>query len=224
MGIYWVLFGGSVNLSIHLKYNLLCYEAESLQFLEPLGCEGISFSSSNPWNLLGLPLPKSFLSHQLVQFSSDTQSCPTLCNPMDCSTPDFPVHHQLKELTCPSCPSCPSSWWCHPTISSSVIPFSSHPQSFPASGSFQMSQFFTSSGQSNRVSVSALVLPMNIQDWFPLELISSRIGWLNLLAAQWVSSLLQHPSSKASIPWCSAFSIVQLSHPYTTSWKNHSFD
>ena len=93
MGIYWVLFGGSVNLSIHLKYNLLCYEAESLQFLEPLGCEGISFSSSNPWNLLGLPLPKSFLSHQLVQFSSDTQSCPTLCNPMEL---------QHSRLPCPS--------------------------------------------------------------------------------------------------------------------------
>ena len=66
--------------------------------------------------------------------------------------------------------SCPLSRWCHPTISSSVIPFSSHLQSFPASGSFQMSQFLTSGGQSTGVSPSASVLPMNIQDWFPLGL------------------------------------------------------
>jgi len=65
--------------------------------------------------------------------------------------------------------SCPSSTWCHPTTSSSVVPFSSHLQSFPASGSFPMSQFFTSGGQSTGVSASASVLPMNIQDWFPLD-------------------------------------------------------
>ena len=64
--------------------------------------------------------------------------------------------------------SCPLSWWCHPTISSSVIPFSSCLQCFPASGSFQMSQFFASGGQSIRVSASAPVLSMNVQDWFPL--------------------------------------------------------
>ena len=64
--------------------------------------------------------------------------------------------------------SCPLSQWCHPTISSSVIPFSSHLQFFPASGSFQMSQFFESGGQNTGVSVSASVLPMNIQDWLPL--------------------------------------------------------
>ena len=79
----------------------------------------------------------------------------------------------------PSCPSstpgaclnsCPLSWWCHPTISSSVIPFSSCLQSFPASGSFLKSQFFASGGQSIGASASASVLPMNIQDWFPLGL------------------------------------------------------
>ena len=64
--------------------------------------------------------------------------------------------------------SCPLNWWCHPTISSSVIPFSPHLQSFPASGSFPMSQFFTSGGQSIGVSASASVLPMNTQDWFSL--------------------------------------------------------
>ena len=69
------------------------------------------------------------------------------------------------------------SWWCHPTISSSVIPLSSCLQSFPASGSFQMSQFFTSGGQSIGVSASASVLPMSIQDWFPL----GWTGWISLL-------------------------------------------
>ena len=76
---------------------------------------------------------------------------------MDCSTPGFPLHHQL-----------PSSWWCHPTISSSVIPFFSCLQSFPASGSFPMSQFFASGGQSIGASASVWVLSMNIQGWFPL--------------------------------------------------------
>ena len=125
-----------------------------------------------------------FLKHQLdhtlqlnwyfIQFSSVTQSCPTLCDPMDCSMPGFPP--------CPSpspgvhSNSCPSSQWCHPTISSSVIPFSSCLQSFPASGSFPTSQFFISCGQSIRVSASPSVLPMNIQDWFPL----GWTGWISL--------------------------------------------
>ena len=72
--------------------------------------------------------------------------------------------------------SCPLNRWCDPIISSSVVPFSSCPQSFPASGSFQMSQFFTSGGQSIGVSASTSVLPMNIQDWFPLRW----IGWISL--------------------------------------------
>ena len=85
----------------------------------------------------------------------------------------------------PPCPSstptvhpnlCPLSQWCHPTISASVIPFSSCPQSFPASGSFQMSQLFASGGQSIGASASASVLPMNIQGWFPLGL----TGWISL--------------------------------------------
>ena len=74
--------------------------------------------------------------------------------------------------------SCPLSWWCHPTISSSVIPFSSHLQSFPASGSFPVSQLFASGGQSIGVSASASVLPMNIQDWFAL----GWTGWISLLS------------------------------------------
>ena len=107
--------------------------------------------------------------------------------------------------------SCPLSRWCHPTISSYVVPFSSCLQSFPASGSFQMSQFFTSGGQSIGASASASVLPMNIQDWSPLRL----SGWISLQS----KSLLQHHSSKASILQCSAFFIVQLSCPYMTTGK-----
>ena len=94
-----------------------------------------------------------------------------------------PCGLQYTILPCPSptpdvySNSCPLSRWCHPTISSSVIPFSSHLQSFPASGSFSMSQFFASGGQSIGVSASASVLPMNIQDWFPL-------GWTYLISLQ----------------------------------------
>ena len=103
------------------------------------------------------------VSHRL-QFSSMAQLCLTLCDSMDHSTPGLPVHHQLPEFT----NSCPLSWWCHPIISSTVIRFSSCLQLFPASGSFLMSQLFTSGGQSIGVSASASVLPMNTQDWFPL--------------------------------------------------------
>ena len=108
---------------------------------------------------------------------------------------------------------CPLSWWCHPTISSSVIPFSSCPQYFPASGSFQMSQLFTSGGQSIGVSASTSVHPMNTQDW--------SLGWTGWISLQskGLKSLLQHHSSKASILWCSTFFIVQLSHPYMTTGK-----
>ena len=97
---------------------------------------------------------------------------------------------------------------CHPFLPS-------RPQSFPASGSFQMSQFFTSGGQCIGVSASGSVLPINIQD----QLIF-RIDWLDLLAVQGtLKSLLQHHSSKASILLLSAFFIVQLSHPYMTTGK-----
>ena len=144
-------------------------------------------------------------------FSSVAQLCPT-------------VQPHWLQRTRPPCPSstprlysnsCKLSWWCHPTISSSVIPFSSCLQSFPASRSFQMSQFFTTGGQSIEVSASASVLPMNIQDWFPL-------GWMSWISLQskGLSSLLQHHSSKASILWRSAFFIVQLAHPYMTTGKS----
>ena len=109
--------------------------------------------------------------------------------------------------------SSPSSRWCHPTVSSSVIFFSSCLQSFPASGFFQMSQLFASGGQSIAVLTSASVLPMNIQDWFPL-------GWTGWTFVQGTfKSLLQHHSSKTSILLCSAFFKVQLSHSYMTTVK-----
>ena len=113
---------------------------------------------------------------------------------------------QHARLPCPSptpgvySNSCPLHWWCHPTISSSVVPFSSHLQSFPASRSFPMSQFFTSGSQRIGVWASASVFSMNIQDWFPLGL----TGWISL-QSKGLSSFLQHHISKASILWHSAF-------------------
>ena len=128
-----------------------------------------------------------------------------------------------SQHTRPPCPSptprvhqnsCQSSWWYHPTILSSVIPFSSCPQSFPASRSFQMSQLFTSGGQRIGASALASVLPMNIQGWSPLGLTG-----LISLKSMGLSSLFQHHSSKASVLQCSAFFMVQLSHLYMTTRK-----
>ena len=116
--------------------------------------------------------------------------------------------------------SCPSSWWCHPTISSSVICFSSCPQSFPASGSCPTSQFFASDGQSTGVSDSASVLPMNIQDWFPL-------GWTGWISLQSVQGTLK-VFSKTTVQKHQFFSAQLFYSPTFTSihdyWKNHSFD
>ena len=122
----------------------------------------------------------------------------------------------------PPCPSptprlysntCPLSQWCHLTISSSVIPFSSCPQTFPASGSFQMSQLFTSGGQSMGVSASTCVLPMNTQVWSPL----AWTGWISLqsegLSRVFSNTTVQkHHSSALSF-------IVQISHPFMSTGK-----
>ena len=122
-------------------------------------------------------------------------SCVQLCNP-------WPEAHQASLSITNSWSlliSCPSSQWCHLTISSSVVPFSCL-QSFPESGSFVVSQFFASGGQSIGISASAPVLPMNIQDWFSLGLTG-----LILLAVQGtLKRFFQHHSSKASIFWHSA--------------------
>ena len=136
------------------------------------------------------------------------------------SDPLQPHGLQHARLPCPSptpgacSSSCPSSRWCHPTSSSSVVPFSSCLQSSPSSGSFPMSQLFASGGQS--IGASASVFPMNIQDWFALGL----TDWLDLLVVHGaLKSLLQLPSSEASILWRSAFFMGQLSHPYMTTGK-----
>ena len=105
-----------------------------------------------------------------VQFSSVTQSCPTLYNPMNHSTPGLPVHHQLLESTQTHV------HWVGDAIQPSHPLLSPSPQSFPVSGSFQMSQLFASGGQSIGVSASASVLPMNTQDWSPL----GWPGWISL--------------------------------------------
>ena len=127
---------------------------------------------------------------------------------------------QHTRLPCPSlfprvCLNwCPLSRRCHPTILSSVVPFSSCLQSFSASRSFPMSWLFTSGGQNIGASASASVFPMNIQ------FISFRIDWFDLFAIQGtLKSFLQHHSSKASILWRSAFVMVQLSHLYISGNK-----
>ena len=126
---------------------------------------------------------------------------------------------QHAKLPCPSptpracSDSCLLSRWCYPTVSSSVVPFSSCLQSFPASGSFPMSLFFPSGGQS--IGALASVFPINIQSWFPLGLTSL----ISLLSKGLFKSLLQHHNFKALILRRSAFFMVQLSHPYMTTGK-----
>ena len=157
-----------------------------------------------------IPLSLGILANFLVwilsvQFSSVTQSCPALCDPMGCSTPGLPVYHQLLELL---------KLMCHPTILSSVVPLFSCLQSFPVSGSFQMSQLLTSGGQSIGVSASISVLSMNTQDWYPL----GWTGWISL-QTKGLSRVSSNTSSKASTLQRSAFFIVKLSHPYMTTGK-----
>ena len=146
------------------------------------------------------------LPYQLrLHFSSVAQSCPPLCHLI------ARAHQASLSITnSRSLFKFMSSRWCHPTVSSSVIPFSSCLQSFPASGSFQMSQFFALGGQSVGFSPSGSVLSMNIHEWFPFGL----TGWISL------QSKGQYHSSKASILQCSAFFIVRLSHPYMTTGKS----
>ena len=142
-------------------FCLLCYD---FPLLAPESHAPSGHHLLPPSSLCGLS--------RTVKFSSVTQSCLTL----------RPYGPQYARPPCPSSTprvysnSCPLSWWCHPIISSSVIPFFSCLQSFPASGSFQMSQLFASGGQSIWVSVSTLVLPMNTQGWSPL----GWTGWISL--------------------------------------------
>ena len=146
----------------------------------------------------------------MYSFSSVTQPCPTLCNPMDCSMPGLPVHHQLPEFT-----QTHVHW-----ISDAIQP--SHPLSSPSPPAFNLSQH---QGLFQRVSSShqvAKVLKFQLQHQSSeySGLISFRVDWLDLLVVQGtLKSLLQHHSSKASILLCSAFFMVQLSHPYMTTGK-----
>ena len=132
---------------------------------------------------------------------------------------------QQARVPCPSpttraCSnSCPSSQRGHPTISSSVVPFSSCLPSFPASGSFQMSQFFTPGSQNTGASASASVLPMNVQDWFPL-------GWTGWISLQ--SKGLSRVFLNNTVQIISSLAFSSFYNPTLTSihdyWKNHSFD
>ena len=146
----------------------------------------------------------------MIAFSSVAQSCPTL---------SLQAHEmQHTRLSCPSpipgAYSCPLSRWCHPTISSSVIPFSSCLQSFPTSGSFQVSHFFASGGQSIGASASASVLPMIIQDWSPL----GWTGWISL-QSKGLSRVFSNTTVQKHQFFSTQLSSHSNSHPYMTTRK-----
>ena len=162
----------------------------------------------NFWNFK-IGLFSAQLESKRFQCSSVTQSCRTLCNPMNRSTPGHPVQHQLLEAT-------------QTHVSDDIQP--SYPllspfsclQSFPASGShWKISQFLASSGQNIGASASTSVLPMNIQDWFP----SGWTGWISL-QFKGLSMVFYNCGLKTSVLQSSAYFIVQLSHPYITTGKN----
>ena len=144
-----------------------------------------------------------------VQFSSFVQSCPTLCNPMDCSTPGSPVHQQLLELAQTHVHWVGHRWWCHLTISSSVVTFSFCLSSFPTPGSFPMSQFFASSGHCIGASASTSALPINIQDWFHL-------GWTRWISLQWLSRVFSNTTLKS-------ISFLAWSFPYQFFWPSQPY-
>ena len=149
---------------------------------------------------------------------SVSKSCLTLWGPIDYSTPGYPIHHQLPGPTQTQVHCIDDA--IHPTISSSVSPFSSCLQSFPESGSFPMCQSFTSGGQSIGGSALALVLPMNIQDWVPLGL----TGWI-ALQSQGLSRVFSNTTQFKNI---NSSTLSFLYSPTLTSthdfWKNQSFD
>ena len=141
-----------------------------------------------------------------VQFSLVAQSCLTLCNPTDCSRPGLPVHHQLPDFI----QKCPLNQWCHPTISSSVIPFSSCLQFSQHQGLFKWVSF-ASGAQSTGVSISTSVLPMNTQDWSPCSPRDSQES----------SPTPQFKSINSSVLSFLYSPTLTSIHDY---WKNHSFD
>ena len=159
----------------------------------------------------------------MYAFKQKILSCFSLVQ-LSCSVVSDSLWPHESQHARPPCPtptprvysnSCPSSWWYYPAISSSVIPFSSHPQPFPASRSFPMSQLFISGDQNIEVSASASVLPKNTQDWSPL----GWTGWISLQSKGLSRVFSNTTVQKASILQCSAFFTVQLSHPYMTTGK-----
>ena len=146
----------------------------------------LAFSYTRPWRVLPYNCCQGQMLKQIIVLHSvNVWKLFMLHSQFSCSVVSdslWPYGLQHARLSCPSptpgaySDSCPSSRWCHPTILSTVIPLTSCLQSFPASGSFPMSQFFASGGQSIGASASASALPMNIQDWFP----SGWIGWISL--------------------------------------------
>ena len=159
------------------------------------------------WQLRGTNhVLDSFLS---IHISSVAQSCLTLCDPMDCSTPGFPVHHQLLGAYSNSCP---SSQWCHPTNWSSAVSFSSSLQSFPASGCFPVSQLFESGDQS--IGASTSLLPMNTQDWSP----SGWTGWISL-QSKGLSRVFSNTTVQKYQFFSTQLSLWSNSHISTDYWK-----
>ena len=156
-------------------------------------------SPQTKWSIIKFPS---------VQFNSVTQSCPTLFDPMNHSTPGLPVHHRLPKFT--------QTHVHHvgDAIQPSYPLLSSSPPTFNLSQRQGIFQWVSSLHQVAKVLELQLVLPVNIQDLSPL-------GWTGLISAVQgtLKSLLQHHSSKASIHWCSAFFTAQLSHPYMTTGK-----
>ena len=156
----------------------------------------------------------SIIWFSLVQFSCSVMSDSLLPHELQRARPPCPTPTPRAHTN-----SCPVSQWCHPTISSSVDPFSSCPQSFPASGSFQMSQLFASGGQSIGISALTSDLPMNTQDWSPL----GWTGWISL-QSKGLSRVYSTPQFKS----INSSALSFLYSPTLTSihdhWKNHSLD
>ena len=170
------------------------------EFFPPLDC----YKSGQEKPSLDISGLRRFIFHRSstissVQFSHSVESNSLRLHGLQHARPPCPTPGVSSN-------SCPLSRWCHPTISSSAIPFSSHLQSFPTSESFQMSQFFASGGQSIGVSASASVLPMNIQDWFPL----GGTGLISLQSKGLSTVFFNTTVQKHQFFRCSAFFIVQL--------------
>ena len=199
------LSSSSSSMALHIVYLVNVPHEFENNFYSAL------YACSNSINVRSNWLIVLFKSSVWVQFGSVSQSCPTLCDPMNCSTPGLLVHHQLPELT-----QTHVHW-----VGDAIQP--SHPLSSPSPPALSLSQhqslfkWVTSSHQVAKVLEFQLtIIPSNEHP----GLISFRMNWLDLLAVQGTLKSLQHHSSKASILWRSAFFTVQLSHPCMTTGKN----